>query len=246
LTVQTIVIIVAAMALGSFVKGATGQGLPPIAIPVMATFIGVEAAVVIMAIPGIVTNTWLIWTHRTNFRRTRDLGVLLATGMVGAVVGTFLLQTLDEDILSLTLAAMIAVYALVYLVHPDLRLPARVTRFTSPPVGLAAGLLQGATGISGPLMSTYLHGYRLDKEVYVLTITTVFQVYALVQAVTLAAVGLYTGNRLALSLLALLPIMAILPLGARLTGRLSRRTFDYMVLSLLVASGLKLVYDGLG
>jgi uncharacterized membrane protein YfcA len=210
----------------------------------MATFIGVEAAVVIMAIPGIVTNTWLIWTHRHNFRRTRDLGVLLATGMVGAVVGTFLLQTLDEDILSLTLAGMIAVYALVYLVHPDLRLPARVTRFTSPPVGLAAGLLQGATGISGPLMSTYLHGYRLDKEVYVLTITTVFQVYALVQAVTLAAVGLYTGNRLALSLLALLPIMAILPLGARLTGRLSRRTFDYMVLSLLVASALKLVYDG--
>jgi uncharacterized protein len=244
LSAQTILIIVAAMGVGSFVKGATGQGLPPIAIPVMATFIGVEAAVVIMAIPGIVTNTWLIWTHRSHFRRTRDLGVLLGTGMVGAVVGTFLLQTLDEDILSLTLAAMIAVYALVYLVHPDLRLPARVTRLTSPPVGLAAGLLQGATGISGPLMSTYLHGYRLDKEVYVLTITTVFQVYALVQAVTLAAVGLYTGNRLALSLMALLPIMAVLPLGARLTGRLSRRTFDYMVLALLVASAFKLVYDG--
>ena len=245
MSAQTILIIVAAMGVGSFVKGATGQGLPPIAIPVMATFIGVETAVVIMAIPGIVTNTWLIWTNRKHFRRTRDLGVLLATGMVGAVVGTFLLQTLDEDILSLTLAAMIAVYALVYLVHPDLRLPARVTRFMSPPVGLAAGLLQGATGISGPLMSTYLHGFRLDKEVYVLTITTVFQVYALVQAVTLAAVGLYTGNRLALSLLALLPIMAVLPLGARLTGRLSRQTFDYMVLSLLVASALKLVYDGL-
>jgi uncharacterized membrane protein YfcA len=245
LNTQTILIIVAAMGVGSFVKGATGQGLPPIAIPVMATFIGVEAAVVIMAIPGIVTNTWLIWTHRGNFRSTRDLGMLLATGTVGAVVGTFLLQRLDEDLLSLTLAAMIAVYALVYLVHPDLRLPARVTRFTSPPVGLTAGLLQGATGISGPLLSTYLHGYRLEKEAYVLMITTVFQVYALVQAVTLAAVGLYTGNRLALSLLALLPIMAILPLGARLTGRLSRRTFDYLVLALLVASALKLVYDGL-
>jgi uncharacterized membrane protein YfcA len=38
--------------------------------------------------------------------------------------------------------------------------------------------------------------------------------------------------------------MAILPLGARLTGRLSRRTFDYLVLALLVATALKLVYDG--
>ncbi len=242
---QTVLIIVAAMGVGSFVKGATGQGLPQIAIPVMASFMGVEAAVVIMAIPGIISNSWLLWNHRRHYRHTRDLPALLLTGTAGAVMGTVLLQTLDEDALSLVMAAVIGIYAIIFFTHPDLRLPSRLTRLTSPPVGLAAGVLQGATGVSGPVISTYLHGYRLRKEAYVLSITTVFQVYAMVQTVTLAAVGLYTGSLLVLSLLALIPIMALLPLGARFTDRLSRRAFDRLVLALLLVSAVKLVYDGL-
>ena len=245
MTFGSIAIIVVAMGVGAFIKGATGQGLPQIAIPVIATFLGVEAAVVIMAVPGIISNTWLIWTHRSSLSRTRDLPALLVMGTAGAVLGTILLESLDPDILSLSLAGMIGLYILVYFLHPSLRLTPATTRWTSPPVGAAAGVLQGATGISGPLISTYLHGFRLEKEVYVLSITTVFQVYALVQAITLAALGLYTTRLFVLSLLSLVPIMAFLPLGSRLTDRLSRRTFEWVILAVLLGSGLKLVYDGL-
>jgi uncharacterized protein len=245
LELDTLLVIVAAMAIGSFVKGATGAGLPQLAIPVMATFIGVEAAVVIMAIPGIVSNTWLLWTYRRNYKNTRDLPALLATGTVGAIVGTVLLDSLDEDVLSLVLAGIIVLYTIAFFASPDLRLPRNVTRYASPAVGLGAGLLQGATGISGPLVTTYLHGYRLEKETFVLSITTIFQFFALVQTVTLLAVGLYTTERFAFSVLSLLPIMAMLPLGARFTSRLSRKTFDRIVLALLLAAAVKLFYDGL-
>lgn len=245
MSLQTLLIIAAAMGAGSFIKGATGQGLPQVAIPVMATFLGVGAAVVIMAIPGIVTNTWLLWSYREHYKNTRDLPTVLLTGAAGAVTGTVLLDTLDEKALALALAGMIALYAIVFFTHPDLRLAPGVTRFASAPVGLAAGVLQGATGMSGPLISTYFHGYRLPKQVYVLSITTIFQVYALVQAVTLATLGLYTSTLFVLSVLSLVPIMALLPIGARFTNRLSRRTFDYIVLTLLVASAAKLVYDAL-
>jgi uncharacterized membrane protein YfcA len=244
-TPQTVAIIVAAVTFGSFVKGATGQGLPLIAIPVIATFAGVEVAIVVMAIPGLVTNAWLLWRHRSHYRATRDLPALLVMGALGAVIGTFLLQSLDERVLSLVLAAMICLYAFVFVTHPDLKLPERVTRVASPPVGLAAGVLQGATGIAGPIMSTYLHGYRYPQEVYVLSISTIYQVFAVVQVVALAAVGLYTSDRLVLSLLALVPIMAALPLGARLTTRLSRATFDRIVLAILVISAITLASDAL-
>lgn len=246
LTFGTISVIVLAMAIGAFVKGATGQGLPQIAIPVMATFLGVTPAVVIMAIPGIVTNTWILWTLRAHLRETRDLPAILSTGTLGAVAGTVLLDSLDENVLSLTLAGLIGIYVVLFFLHPDLRLSERFTRVASPPVGLAAGVLQGATGVSGPLVSTYLHGYRLPKQVYVVAITTVFQVFALVQAITLLAIGLYTGDLFALSLLSLLPIMALLPLGARFTERLSPRAFDLIVIGLLSATAIKLVYDALG
>ena len=243
--VQTVLIIVAAMSVGAFVKGATGQGLPQLAIPVMATFIGVQDAVVIMTIPGIVTNAWLLWIYRAYYPETRDLPALLLAGTIGAITGTVLLDTLDEDLLSVTLAALIVAYVVMFLTHPELMLPPRVTRVASPPVGLAAGVLQGATGISGPVVATYLHAYRYDKAVYVLSITTLFQVWAMVQGVTLAGLGLYTTNLLVLSLLSLIPIMVMLALGSRFAGRLSRRTFELIVIGLLVTSAARLLYNGL-
>ena len=85
-------IILAAISVGSFVKGVTGSGLPQTAIPVMAIFLGVERAVVVMAGPGIGSNAWLMWTHRGNLSRTRDLPLLIGTGLVGAIGGTWLLK----------------------------------------------------------------------------------------------------------------------------------------------------------
>jgi uncharacterized membrane protein YfcA len=143
------------------------------------------------------------------------------------------------------LAGLIGLYVVVHLARPSFRLSPALTRFTSPPVGLAAGVLQGATGLSGPLISTYLHGYRLEKEAYVLSLTTVFQVWAFVQGIALVSVGLFTRDLLVLSLLSLVPIMGVLPLGARFATRLSRRTFDLIVLTVLVCTATKLVFDAL-
>lgn len=243
---DALVIILVAMAVGALIKGATGQGLPQIAIPVMASFLGVEHAVVIMAIPGIVANGWLLWTHRDRIHQTRDLSAMLVTGGFGAVAGTALLTSLDDRILSLALASVISLYVIVFFVHPAFRLPPSFTRYSSPPVGLAAGILQGSTGVSGPLVSTYLHAFRLDKETYVLSVTTVFMVYAVVQTAALAILGLYSASRLIQSLVALIPIMIMLRLGTRLTEKLSRRAFDLVILTLLMATGAKLVYDALG
>jgi uncharacterized protein len=236
-------VIVAAMALGGFVKGATGVGLPQITIPVMAIFLGVQHAVVVMAIPGIVANAWLLWRHREYLRLTRDLPALLGAGIVGTALGTFGLQALDSRVLGLVVAGVILLYVVIVLARSDVALPPALTRYTSPPVGLVAGMMQGSTGMSGPVVSTYLHSYRLGKETFVVSVVTLFQVYALTQAVTLVSLGLYTTRLLVESLLALLPLAAAVPLGAWFSGRLSRRGFDVFVLVVLLLTATKLVYD---
>jgi uncharacterized protein len=238
-------IIVIAIALGSFIKGVTGSGLPQIAIPVMAIFLGVERSVVVMAIPGIVSNTWLMWTYRSHLDRSRDLPLLLSTGIVGAVGGTWLLKELDPRILSGVLAAIILVYILLRLTKPTFSLAPSVTRRLSPPVGLAAGTLQGATGISGPLLTTYLHSYRLEPQVYVVSLVTLFQVFAVVQAITLAGLGLFDRSRVLEGLLALVPMMVALPLGSRAARHMSPRVFDVWVLVLLVGSAGKLAHTAI-
>src|SRR5919107_359645 len=108
-----VVVIVAALTLGAFVKGVTGTGLPQIAIPVMAASLGVERAVVIMALPGIASNAWLVWANRDAFATTRDLPALIGAGIAGAVAGTVLLTSVDGRLLSVVLAAVILGYVAV-------------------------------------------------------------------------------------------------------------------------------------
>jgi uncharacterized membrane protein YfcA len=198
-----------------------------------------------MAIPGIVSNGWLVWTHRGEATDTRDLPSLVGTSIVGAVVGTVALKSLDGRALSAVLAAVIVCYIVVALAHPGFRIPPRVTRVASPPVGLAAGGLQGSTGISGPLLTTYLHGYQLRPRAYVFSLAALFFVGALVQTATLAAVGLYTGSRFVESLLTLVPIALFLPLGTRAARQLSPATFQRIVLVLVAASAVSLVHDAM-
>ena len=238
-----VVIIVVAIATGAFVKGATGGGLPQIAIPVMAPFIGVEHAVVIMAIPGVVSNLWLTHHHRAELPGTRDLPSLVWTGVVGAVLGTVALKSLDGRALSAVLVVVIVAYVVVVLVHPGFHLPARVTRFTSPPVGLMGGVLQGSTGISGPLLTTYLHGFQLVPGAYIFSLAVLFGISAVVQVVTLAVVGLYTVPWLVESLLILLPIAAVQPIGSWASTRLSRSTFQRVTLVLVAASAVSLAHN---
>lgn len=238
-----LVVIVTAIAVGAFIKGATGGGLPQVAIPVMAPFLGVEHAVVLMAIPGIVSNAWLVRTHRAEAAHTRDLPSLVGTSIVGAVIGTVALKSLDGRALSAALVAVIVAYIVIVLVHPGFHLPPRLTRLTSPPVGLVAGGLQGSTGISGPLLTTYLHGYQLLPRAYVFSLAVLFCVGAVVQTVTLAAVGLYTGTRFAESLLTLIPIALFLPAGSWAAKRLSRTTFQRVTLVLVAASAVSLLRD---
>lgn len=238
-----VVIIVVAIAVGAFIKGATGGGLPQIAIPAMAPFIGVEHAVVIMAIPGIVSNTWLAFHHREEYPRTRDLPSLVGLSVVGAVVGTVALKSLDGRVLSAALVVVIVAYVVVVLVHPGFHLPAGLTRVTSPPVGLVGGVLQGSTGISGPLLTTYLHGFQLPPKAFVFSLAVLFGVGAVVQAITLALVGLYTGGRLVESLLILLPIAACQPIGSWAANRLSRTTFQRVTLVLVAASAVSLAHN---
>lgn len=238
-------LILTAIAVGSFVKGVTGSGLPQIAIPVIAVFLGVERAVVIMALPGIVTNTLMMWQHRAATRETRDLPVLVTTGMVGSVLGTIGLATLDPALLSLTLAAVGILYVALFLSRFEVRLSPRLTRYVSPPVGLAAGMLQGSTGISGPLLTTYLHAFRLTRSPFILSIVTLFNLFAVAQVAALFRLDLFTPTRLVESALALVPMMIFLPIGARFSARLSQQRFDRYLITLVSISAVLLAWDGI-
>lgn len=241
MTGAEIAVVLGASLLGAFVKSVTGLGYPLLAVPLIAVALGLEDAVVIVSGPNAVANFALCWQARGGRFDTRDLPVLVGTSFVGAFLGTFLLVTVPEDPLLILLAVTIVVFVLNYLRSPELRLQPATTRRWSPVVGSIAGVMQGALGVSGPVVGAWMHGYRLTSQAYVFSVTLIFGVAGSVQLVLLALSGRYTGDRLGVSALALVPVVAVLPLGMRWRRRLGGRGFDRAVLGVLLASGVALV-----
>lgn len=228
-----------AVVVGSVVKAVTGMGLPLIVIPVAALFVDIEDAVVVIALPNLLANGVLAVREREHRSDTRDLPVLALTGVAGAVVGTIALVNLPEEPLVALLIAAIVVYVVTFLTTPDLRVGATTSARWSPAVGGIAGGFHGAIGISGPIIGSWIHSYRLPRGAHILSVTALFFITGLAQFGVLAASGEFAG-RITATLLACLPVLASIPIGTTLRDRVSKRSFDLAIIGMLVVSVMAL------
>lgn len=235
-----LIVVVLAIAAGALVKSVSGMGLPIIAVPLISLVAPLEQAVVVTVLAGVATNASISWQERRHRGEARDLPVLAVTGVLGAVVGTLLLVHLPEDPVLAGLALVVISYVIVALAHPELHVDPVTSRRWAPAVGLGAGLLQGATGASGPVTGTWIHAQRLPRDAHVLAVSILFLMAGVGQLVSLLASGAFAGNWTA-SLLGIPVALAAIPLGTRVRGRLSGRGFDLVVLATLTVAAVTLL-----
>jgi len=232
-------IILVAVVIGSIFKAVTGMGLPLIVVPVAALFVDIEDAVVIIALPNLLANGVLAARERTHVGKTRNLVSLGATGVIGAAFGTFLFVNVPDEPLVIALIVAIAVYITMFFLKPDLRTSPERSRRWSPGVGLVAGVFQGAIGISGPIVGSWVHSLRLPRGAHIFSVTVLFLVTGATQFVILLANGELSGRTIA-TLLACIPVLATIPIGTRLRDRISGRGFDLAIIAMLFVSSIAL------
>ncbi|NND84708.1 MAG: sulfite exporter TauE/SafE family protein [Acidimicrobiia bacterium] len=239
-----ILLVVLTVGAGFFVKGVTGMGGPMLAIPVMAGFVGIEQAVVVISVPSLVANTWLLWEHRGSAGDTKAyLPSMLTAGFFGTLAGAYLLRELDDVVLSWVLAGVVIAYIVRYLTNQEFRIGERLAKWLSAPVGLVGGALQGATGVSAPVLATYLHGLRLDPSVFIFSITVPFWIFGIVQYVGYWTLDMLTWDRIGQGAIATIPALMVVPLGMRISRRIKKKTFEYAVLGVLLASVIRLIWS---
>ena len=244
--ISDILIVGVCLALGGILKGATGAGAPLLAIPAMAALFDVKFAVMVMVVPNLLTNLWQGW----RFRAARPPGSFVwffaIAGAVGVVLGTVVLATLPQRALSLIVAVSVFGYVAFRFARPGWVMAPETGRRLGIPAGISAGILQGASGISAPISISFLNALGLDRPTFIATISIFFSMMTAGQIPALGAVGIATTHTLVLSLFAVLPILAFMPVGAKLAERFSRQTFDRVILVLLACLAAKLVASALG
>jgi uncharacterized membrane protein YfcA len=235
--------VVAAITIGALLKGITGAGLPVMAVPMLASITSVESAVVLMLLPGIAANAWLVGAHRRHFPLLKDHLPFLITGFIGGLLGTWLLAELSDRWLKLILAGWLGLYLYQYFFHRQVGQRIAAGRWLAGPIGLAAGVSQGASGISASLVAPYYHARGLKKEAFAFALSFTFLLLHAAQWTAIFKLQLMTREHAILGLAAVLPTLLFIQMGIRVSGRISDLVFNRLIIGLLIVMEIKLIFD---
>jgi len=230
------------IALGGFLKGATGAGTPVVGVPILAIAFGVPKAVAIFSVLNLMSNIWQGWSYRSAIGRARFVWSFAIAGALGAAIGSVLLASLSTDMLMGGLACVVFAYIALRLMRPDWQITRAKAEQFAIPVGLAGGLMQGAGGISAPISVTFLNAMRLERSEFIATISVFFLMMSVFQIPSLVALGILNWERTGLAMLGAIPLFGAMPLGERAARRISKATFDKLILLLLTVVALRLAY----
>ena len=221
------------------------MGMPTVSLALLLLGMGLPAAVQIMVVPTVVTNVWQALIG-DGFGRlvTRFRSLLIATA-AGVWIGYVALFRSYPEAMTAVLGAAIAIYAASALLGIPLMPRVRRERLASPLVGLATGVLAGATGnISMPALA-YLNRLGLPRNDIVQMLGILFTLGAATLGLMLAGHGDYSADLLLVSALAVVPGVGGMLLGQRVRGRLSEKAFRRALFSGLLLIGAHLVWKGL-
>jgi uncharacterized protein len=237
---------VIALAFAGFVKGATGFGLPLLAVPALANVLGPKMAVIIMSIPTLIAGTAMAAQTRSweVIGSMGPLRWLIVTLVVGTVIGANLLASLNTTVIGIAVGLTAMAFTVIALKGQAIDIRDQAGRLT-PVVGTLAGVLNGTTNISGPLVAIYLRCLHLDKRTFIAAINLLFTCTGVVQIVAYLQLGLYTSESITLSIGACIPIIVGIVAGLRANFLMGQKLFDRAVLVLIFVSGMRLLISSL-
>jgi uncharacterized membrane protein YfcA len=150
-------------------------------------------------------------------------------------LGAFILLTADQDLLRRFIGGFVLVFGMLLMsgwrYHGSRPLPLNLA------VGATAGLLKGATGVSGPPVILYLLAGVEEAKRHRANLILFFAIISVVSIIPPALGGLMGWAALA-KLALLLPVLMIcVPLGARLFHVVPEHWYKRFAFGLLVTAG---------
>ena len=236
-----VLLVAAVFALGGFVKGVIGLGLPTITMGVLSIAMPPAQAAALLVVPSLLTNVWQV-----GGRGFGALCLRLAPMLVGVCAGVWLgagwlaSSGPAASWASGGLGAALVVYAVLGLLHWRPAVRPRQEPWLGPLVGVATGVVTAATGVFVIPAVPYVNALGLARDELVRALGLTFLVATLALGSALWGHGALPGELAVASLLALVPALAGMALGQVVRQRVAAEPFRRVFLVGLGTLGLYL------
>ncbi|MDH3579233.1 MAG: sulfite exporter TauE/SafE family protein [Hyphomicrobiales bacterium] len=230
-----IIIALAAVALGGFLRGFTGFGGALVIVPVLSILFTPREAVamhVVMEIPGVLQ---LMPTAVRHAERKIVLPMLAAL-LVTTPIGVLLLVLINQDTMRIVIS--VAVLLMVGLLAGNWRYAGSPRPGVTVATGIVSGLAQGATGIGGPPIVVMLLSHDVVADSVRANVIAMMGSLTLVALPVLWAYGLLTPPVLLVGAISAFVYFGTVYLGTRFYAGRGKELYRRVSLAVLAAIAL--------
>jgi uncharacterized membrane protein YfcA len=225
-------------------KSGFGAGFGALAVPLMALAIPVPQAAAIMLPLLAIMDALGLAAFVRDFDRSL-IRLLLPAGLLGTVVGTLLFGWLPSGTVAAVVGALTLVFVAVRVLWPpraDAPPPPRWLGFV---LGITSGFTSFVAHAGGPPVAFYLLPLRLAPVAFMATTAVFFAAVNTSKWIPYAWLGLIDGTNM-LTALVLAPVAPVgVWLGVKFVRRVPQKLFYRLFDVSMLATGAKLLWDGL-
>lgn len=229
-------------------KAGIGGGLGIVGVPLMTLAISpVQAAAIMLPILCLM-DLFALRAYRGTWDR-RNVVIMLPGALAGILVGALAFRYLSDDVVRLIVGTVALAFVVYRLAGEVILRRVSAQPRVAGPRGMFWAALSGFTSFiahaGAPPIQVYLLPQRMDKTVYVGTMTLFFAAVNYAKLVPYGLLGQLSASNLGTALLLAPVVPAGVWLGLRFHRMLSEALFYRIVFGILTVTGLRLVWKGL-
>ena len=228
--------------LAGVTHGLTGFGYALASVPLLIIYLSPKVAVPVVLIHSVIINA-IVLAEVWRFVELRRIWLLMAAGIVGMPLGTWMLIVLNANVLKALMGLVVTLSGAAFLL--GFRREVRTERVASLPLGLSSGVLGGSTAMSGPPVVLFFANQGMDKRVFRANLVAYFLALNLATLPLHGVGGLLQRDVLVYTGLLVPALLAGAVGGMALARRVPERPFRLITLLVVTVAGVVSIASGL-
>ena len=220
---------------GSTVFSTVGFGIGVTTIPVL--LLAFDPQTVVVVVNGVSLPMFCLVIYQTRRHiKYREMAPITLAGLLGIPVGVYFLSSANVSLLRISTATLIILLTLLAAFNVRWAMPK--WRVVGLLVGFAAGVMLTALGVGGALMVLAMLARGLPRQALRGSLALYFLAVEGVAVAGYGVTGLYTTERIALTLVGVAPVILGFGLATVISRRMDERIFRKLVIAAVIATSL--------